>query len=115
MWSLSRLIALVLVAALTLTSQELARARGEGVASGTMVLCIGGSLMVVPMGPDGQPLGPAHVCPDGVLAVASLPPPVTAPLRPQTLHRFTPAVAVAEATPRPLRLAPQARAPPIPA
>lgn len=112
MWSLSRLIALTLVAALTLTSQELARARGDGVAAGTMVLCIGGSMMVVPMGPDGQPIGPAHVCPDAVLAVAAPPAPAMIFPTVQTVSVFTPTPAVAAPIVRALRLVPQARAPP---
>ncbi|MBW7920700.1 MAG: hypothetical protein H3C51_01210 [Rubellimicrobium sp.] len=114
MWSLSRLVALVLALALTLTSHELARARGEGVVSGTMVLCLGGTMMVVPMGPDGQPAGPAHVCPDGVLAVAAPPPEAALLPRVETLRPFAPALAVA-APPRPaLWIAPHARAPPVP-
>lgn len=112
MWSLSRLVVLVLVSALTLTSQELARARGHGIASGTMVLCIGGTMQVVPMGPDGQPAGPAHVCPDGVLAIAS--PPVDARIAPrtETLVAFEPLPTVAAAVISGFRPVPQARGPP---
>lgn len=111
---LSRLVALLLVCALTLTSQELARARGQGVVAGTMVLCIGGTMAVVPMGPDGQPVGPAHVCPDGVLAVAGPPPALTAPQRAQMLRAATPAPPPVPLQARAFRPVPQARAPPVP-
>jgi len=114
MWSLSRLVAIVLVSALALTSQELARARGQGVVSGTMVLCLGGTMMVVPMGPDGQPAGPAHVCPDAVLAIATAPPAAGAPPPAALLVRILSSPAMAAAQPRAVRLVPQARGPPLP-
>lgn len=114
MWSLPRLVVFLLVGALALTSQELARARGEGLVSGTMVLCIGGTMAVVPMGPDGQPVGPAHVCPDGVLAVAGPPPAVTAPMRAEVLRAFVPAPPPEQPEARALRPVPQARGPPFP-
>jgi len=113
MWSLSRLVVLVLVSALTLTSQELARARGEGIVSGTMVLCIGGTMQVVPMGPDGQPVGPAHVCPDGVLAIASPPAEASGAPRTEELAAFAPSPTVAAAVIPGFRPVPQARGPPV--
>ena len=85
-----RLLSLVMVAVLALTAQGLAVARGQGAATGYVVICAGGGMAMVPTGPDGQPAGPAHFCPDGVLTVApalAVPQSATAP---ETFAAFTP-------------------------
>ncbi len=109
---LRRLLSLTLVAVLVLTAQGLAVARGQGAATGYMVICAGGGLAMVPVGPDGQPAGPAHYCPDGVLSVAPALAPPQGAAAPETFAAFAP-VAPAPVRAAPLTLpATQARAPP---
>lgn len=52
---------------LALTSVSMAAARGMPVPVDTMVICAGGVMQVVPMDAEGQPTGPAHLCPDCAL------------------------------------------------
>ncbi len=110
-----RLLSLTLIAVLALTAQGLAVARGQGAATGYVVICGGGGIAMVPVGPDGQPTGPAHFCPDGVLSVApalAVPQGVAAPA---TFAVFTPAAPV-PVKPAPVSVpAAMARAPPLPA
>jgi hypothetical protein len=57
----------------------MAVARGQTAASGSIVLCAGAGLVSVPVDADGQPTGPAHICPDCALGLfaATIPPAVT--------------------------------------
>jgi hypothetical protein len=73
---MKRLLSLFLVLVVVVTSQQLALARGQATAAGEMVLCVGGGMMTVAVDASGKPVGPAHVCPDGVLSFAgtALPP-----------------------------------------
>ncbi len=73
---MKRLLSLFLALVVVLTSQQLALARGQAMASGEMVLCVGGGLLTVAVDASGNPVGPAHVCPDGVMSFAGtdLPP-----------------------------------------
>ncbi|MCC7321061.1 MAG: hypothetical protein IT542_08815 [Rubellimicrobium sp.] len=112
MWSLRRLVAFMLVLTLALTSQELARARGQGVADGSMVICAGGGLVMVSVGPDGMPVGPAHVCPDAVLAVATPPLAPVVAGAPSGISLFVPSPVIPVLVSVPALPVPQARAPP---
>lgn len=56
--------ALLLMAVLVLTSVSMAVARTAPDAAGQMVLCIGEGSVVVRIDEDGQPIGPAHYCPE---------------------------------------------------
>jgi hypothetical protein len=73
---MKRLLSLFLALVVILTSQQLALARGQAMAAGEMVLCVGGGMMTVAVDATGKPVGPAHVCPDGVMSLAGtdLPP-----------------------------------------
>jgi hypothetical protein len=64
---LSFLIALIVL----LTSQQLAVARHQPNVVGTAVLCVGGGFVTVSVDESGAPVGPAHVCPDGIAAFAA--------------------------------------------
>lgn len=72
MTALRPFLALCLSLALALTSLSLAVARGQGAASGEIVICTGFGLQTIAVDAQGNPTGPAHVCPDGVAALASL-------------------------------------------
>lgn len=65
-----RWVRLFLVLVLGLTSQQMALARGQGGVAGVMELCIGGSFMMVAVDAEGNPVGPPHPCPEGVLGLA---------------------------------------------
>ena len=62
---------------LAFTGQSMAVARGMPDAAGNIVLCSGSGPMVVPVDDTGQPVGPAHICPDfavSLFAFADAPP-----------------------------------------
>lgn len=61
--------ALVLALVLALTSGAMAVARGQTSAVGTLVLCVGDGLVSVAVDAEGQPSGPAHICPDCALSL----------------------------------------------
>ncbi|MDR9427513.1 MAG: hypothetical protein RI538_11835 [Salibaculum sp.] len=61
-----------------LTAQQLAVARGQPQAAGQVALCADGSIVMVTVGHDGTPIGPAHICPDvalGLMVALDLPDP----------------------------------------
>lgn len=94
-----RPIATVLFAlCLALTSVTLAVARGQAPAVGTIVVCAGGGFQTIAVDADGNPTGPAHICPDAIaafVAVDDTPPvvaPVAAELRVSVVGRSVPAV-----------------------
>jgi len=60
---------LVFALVLGLTGQSMAFARGQAVATGEMVLCTGGGIVSVPVDAEGNPTGPAHICPDCALSL----------------------------------------------
>lgn len=106
------LIALALL--LALTSQSLAVARGQTRAGEAVVICSGGGAVTLTLDAQGNPTGPAHLCPDMALAFfAALDlPPMTLPARVARAERavLPPRFAAAsQGTP-----APQARGPPAP-
>jgi hypothetical protein len=73
-------LAIALALMLAVTSLTLAVARGQAPAAGVIELCSGAGLAAVPVGADGKPTGPAHVCPDGVASFISIA--VDAPVMP---------------------------------
>lgn len=80
-----RLLPVLLAVALVLTAQAAAVARGQPEPVGEMVICTTGGLITVAVDAEGNPVGPAHVCPE---ATAGL----VAPL--QTAHGVTPGATV---------------------
>ncbi|WP_425100103.1 hypothetical protein [Tropicibacter sp. S64] len=67
---MSRWFGLGLALLLAFTSVQVAAARGESPAVGTMVICIGQTVMTVAVDADGQPTeGDAHLCPDIALSL----------------------------------------------
>ena len=65
------LVPLLCVLALLTGSISAGWARGQAPAAGEAILCLGGGLVAVPVDAEGRPTGPAHPCPDGVLALLS--------------------------------------------
>lgn len=109
MTRLATLLAFALAAVLALTSQTTAQMRGQPVAVGAVVLCIGGGAVTVPVDADGNPAGPAHPCPDCMAAQFTAPlPGMTLPPRPAT-RLLT--LAAPSATPATLPLTPRVHAP----
>lgn len=74
---------LLLALLLGLTSQSLATARGQTRIGEAVVICSGDSFVTIELDAQGNPVGPAHLCPDMVLAffAAMDLPPVTLPER----------------------------------
>lgn len=82
------LIAVVLALLLVLTAQAMAVARGM---PGAVVLCTGTGPVTVLTDAEGQPVGPAHICPDCTLSLIV----ALAQAGPVTAHPMGRAVAVA--------------------
>ncbi len=61
--------ALVLACLLVLTAQSMAVARGMPGAAGSIVLCTGTGPVTILTDAEGQPIAPAHVCPDCTLSL----------------------------------------------
>ncbi|AMY68003.1 hypothetical protein [Frigidibacter mobilis] len=74
---------LLLALLLGLTSQSLAAARGQTRVGEAVVICSGDSFVTIELDARGNPVGPAHLCPDMVLAffAAMDLPPVMLPQR----------------------------------
>ena len=106
--------ALCLAVVLGLTSVQMAMARGGGGTAGWMVICTGSGPVAIAMDADGQPAGPAHVCPDCALGLFAAPPPAEtrAPRPGDTAARLAPALADAAAPARAPGATPLARGPP---
>lgn len=86
------LFALLLALVLATTSVSMAVARGGMSLGGSMILCVNAGQVVVPVGPDGQPMEDMPFCPDcamGALALTELVP-LQAPVRRATLAQATP-------------------------
>ena len=62
---LGAIMALLLV----LTGQSMAIARGMPGPTGMIELCTGTGPVMVPVDEHGQPVGPAHICPDAATAL----------------------------------------------
>jgi len=89
--TLRPLVAICLALLLVLTAQSMAAARGMPGVAGSIVLCTGSGPMIILTDAEGQPVGPAHICPDCalslVVAVADTPPLVAHPMgRAETLQ-----------------------------
>lgn len=98
---------------LALTSGAMAVARGQTHTAGMIVLCTGTGPVAVAVDAKGQPVGPAHICPDCALSlIVALPAPDPAA---RALSAspvvFRPAPRPPAATPVPLSA--RARAPPL--
>ncbi|MEP2531339.1 hypothetical protein [Shimia sp.] len=61
---LRRYFAGILVLALVLTGHSMAIARGMPGSAGYAEYCIGETAVMVPVDGQGNPTGPAHICPD---------------------------------------------------
>jgi hypothetical protein len=112
---MSRVIALFLVLCVALTSQAFALARGHSAATTQMVICTGSGFISVTFDAQGNPTGPAHLCPDAITALGAATVAATLPVRAETPAR--PALIAPTAllhTAHTPGLA-QARAPPVPA
>ncbi len=72
MRSVSRTLLFCLALLIGLTAQQMALARGQAMAAGQVVLCIGGQAVSVAVDDSGKPVGPAHICPDCALGFLSL-------------------------------------------
>ncbi|WP_170106750.1 hypothetical protein [Rhodovulum imhoffii] len=70
------LVAFALAVSLVLASLSLAAARGQAPAAGQVQICTGMGVQAVPVDAEGKPAGNAHVCPDGVSAIAAVALPV---------------------------------------
>lgn len=77
-------LSLLLAAVLALASQSLAVARANGAAGGLAVeICAEGGTATVILDARGKPVGPVHLCPDCVAALAyALPAAAVQPARP---------------------------------
>lgn len=62
-------IAVLLATMLGLTGQAMAVARGMSSASGEMVICTGNGAVTLSIDENGDPAGPAHICPDCALSL----------------------------------------------
>ncbi|WP_371037499.1 MULTISPECIES: hypothetical protein [unclassified Rhodosalinus] len=76
------LAALLLALCVVLTAQAMALARGQSSAAGEMVICTGAGLVTVAVDAEGNPAGPAHICPDCALSLIA-----AAPAAPQARAR----------------------------
>lgn len=84
MMRLKHTFALLMVLMLGVTSVTLASARGHAPAVGQVEICSGLGLQTISVDADGNPVGPPHICPDGVAAFLS----VDAPLPVMPLRRL---------------------------
>lgn len=66
---MTRLLPLALSLLLVLMGQSLAVARGQTQVAGQIVLCAGGTVSVVDIGPDGTPIKAPVYCPDMALSL----------------------------------------------
>lgn len=57
----------VLALVVVLTAQQMAAARGQMRVAGVFVMCTGAGVVTVTLDENGDPTGPAHVCPDCVV------------------------------------------------
>lgn len=70
-------IAAVLVVVLVLTGHSMAVARGMPGVDGYAEYCLGHSAVMVPVDAEGNPIGPAHFCPDATMTLLAAVTPVT--------------------------------------
>lgn len=101
-------LALVLVA----TSLSLAAARGQPMPAGEIVICSGMGLQTISVDAEGNPVGAAHICPDGIAALAALALPEPGPEPRQVSERFLLTCRVALQAPGRTWERPRSRGPP---
>jgi hypothetical protein len=65
-------LGLLLALMLALTGQSMAVARGSARVAGEVVLCTGQGAVAVQVDENGQPTGPAHICPDCALSLFAM-------------------------------------------
>lgn len=107
--SLAPLLALLVV----LTSQQFAIARGQPHAAGQIELCVGTEVIVVSVDENGNPTGPAHICPDVAMAFMA-PVALEAPQITQVIHISRAFYEAAQTIETSLvHIEPQARGPPL--
>lgn len=100
----SPFLSLVLVLSLIVTAQAAAVARGAPAPVGEAVICTGGGLVVIALDADGNPAGPAHVCPDATATLT-----VVAPDAPATAPRLAMTPLALALSPLPVPLVNQSR------
>lgn len=61
--------AIALALLLVFTAQSMAAARGMQGVGGAVVLCTGSGPVTILTDSDGQPIGPAHICPECTLSL----------------------------------------------
>lgn len=109
---ISRISGCLLALLLVLTSTQAAVARAGMSMNGMLVLCLGAQMVLLPMGPDGQPQEMPHLCPDctlGAMADLAQPGLQPAPLCTRQIRYAQPAIS---GFPGP-EVTPSARAPPL--
>lgn len=107
------LAAIVLALLLVFTAQSMAVARGMAGADGMVVLCTGSGPVTVLTDAEGQPIGPAHICPDCTLSlIAAVAPPALLLAHPMG-RAETLQAAYVSVTPERLTLPFSARDPPV--
>lgn len=62
-------LAFALALLVALTSQQMAMARGQTMAVGQVILCTGAGAVSISVDAEGNPTGPAHICPDCALTL----------------------------------------------
>lgn len=112
--TLARTSAAILMAAiLAATSLSMAVARGQTRVAGEIVICTGYGLSTIEVDENGNPTGPAHICPDMVLGLmaalgASAPVLMRPEGRAQVLDTAEPSTGTSRAVPQA-----RARGPPL--
>ncbi len=107
------LIALCLALLMVLTGQAVAVARGQPGAEGWAEICSGTGPVMVAVDAKGQPVGPAHLCPDdAALLLQAIPAAALDAVPARTAHRiaFPPDI---RSSHNPAPLSPAARGPPV--
>ena len=97
------LSAILLALCLVVTAESMALARGQATAAGEIVICTGAGLVTVAVDAEGDPVAPAHICPDCALSLIAAPPGAPAALAPAARLlplRFAAAPAPDAAAPR---------------
>lgn len=68
------IFAVLLSLVVAVTSQQMMVMRGQNMAVGEMILCTGQGPVSVSVDENGQPTGPAHICPDCALSLLDFAP-----------------------------------------
>ena len=84
-----RLLSLTLALLIAVTSQQMAIARGVTTnAAGQVILCTGQGVVTVTLDANGDPIEPAHICPDCALSLLDVVAGYSAPA-PWVIHSST--------------------------